>query len=218
MNSLNNTGGLGAAAARTLAPHHRRLLEQGSGIAAEVIEERGYWSALRWPELQGLPFRGSQKRKGSFPALVIPQYGPDGEYTYSVLRYDSPPLVKGKPMKYVQPAGVGLRIDIPPRCHDGLWNTDDPIWWTEGAKKADALASRGCVAVNTPGVDGWRSPASIPDLFGIPLKGRHVICAYDEDVLTKRTVHLAVIALARWMDQRGAHVQVLDWTRVIGKQ
>ncbi len=197
---------------RILSPQHRAVLERA--IAAEVITERGYWTAIHWLELAGLGFRGTQKRPECFPALVIPQHDPTGEYTYSVLRWDTPRFLHEREVKYDQPAGVGLRLDVPLRCIAGLRDPDQPLWWTEGSKKADALASRGLVAVSTPGVDGWRSWHAVPDLFGIPFKDRLVYCAYDSDVLTKPAVRQAVVSLARWLGQRGASVQVLDWTRV----
>jgi putative DNA primase/helicase len=198
---------------RLLSPQHRAILERA--IAPEVVAERGYWTAIRWLELEGLRFRGTQKRPECFPALVIPQHDPTGAYTYSVLRWDTPRLSPdGREIKYEQPARVGLRLDVPLRCLDGLRDSEQPLWWTEGAKKADALASRGLVAVSTPGVDGWRSWSAIPDLFGIPLRARPVYCAYDSDMLTKPAVRHAVVALAHWLQQKGASVQVLDWTRV----
>lgn len=200
---------------RVLADHHRITLEQGSGIAPEVIDERGYWTAMDWRQLDGLLFRGTQKRPECSPALVIPQHDPAGDYTYAVLRYDRPRTRQnGDVIKYEQPAAVGLRLDVPRRCVAGLRDPSLPLWWTEGAKKADALASLGLVAVNTPGVDGWRSPTAIPDLYGIPLKGREVILAYDSDVLTSPPVRRAVEALGAWMKQKGAVVSVLDWSRV----
>lgn len=209
---------LAAVIPRTLAAHHREVLEKGSGISPDVIGERGYWTAYRWQDLDGLNFRGSQKRPECFPALVIPQHGPDGEYTCSVLRWDRPRISRaGKEIKYEQPAGVGLRLDVPPRCLVGLRDVERPLWWTEGSKKADALASCGAVAVSTPGVDGWRSPSAIPDLYGIPLKGRLVYCAYDSDVLSKPPVRLAVMALAKWMQQKGAEVYVIDWTQAMAQ-
>jgi hypothetical protein len=180
-----------------------------------VIEARGYWTATDWTDLDGLGFKSTQKHAGRFPALMIPQYGPDGEYVYTVMRPDRPRInAKGKAIKYEQPAAYGLRLDVPLPCLQRLRDPDWDLWWTEGAKKVDALASRGLVAVNTPGVDGWRSPNAIPDLFGIPLKDRRVICAYDSDVLTKPAVRLSVIALAHWMSQKGALVDLLDWSRI----
>jgi putative DNA primase/helicase len=198
-----------------LLESHLAVLRVASGISDEVIAERDYWSAPEWQALDGLGFRGTQKRPECFPALVIPQYDLTGELTYSAVRWDVPRFGKdGREIKYDQPAGVGLRLDVPPRCTAGLRDTALPLWWTEGSKKADALASQGLVAVSTPGVDGWRSPSAIPDLFGIPLANRLVYCAYDSDVLTKPAVYQAVRALAAWLRQKKAHVQVLDWTRV----
>lgn len=202
------------ATERALSTAHRKVLEQCSAIAPEVIAERRYWTANDWTELDGLGFKGLQKAREHFPALVIPQNDPTGEYTYSVLRYDRPRIRQnGDSIKYEQPAGQGLRLDVPHRCISGLRDAALTLWWTEGAKKADALASLGLIAVSTPGVDGWQSPHALPDLIGIPLRERTVVLAYDSDVLTKPTVHRAVVVLAGWMQQKGAHVEVLDWSR-----
>jgi hypothetical protein len=199
---------------RELAPRHREVLEKGSAISPEVIGERGYWSAHRWQDLMGIGLASTQNRPDCLPALVIPCHGPDGAPTYMVVRYDRPRTRKnGDVIKYEQPRGIGLRLDVPRRCVEGLRDPDAPLWWTEGTKKVDALASVGLVAVNTPGVDGWRSPSAIPDLFGIPLRNRPVVCAYDSDVLSKPAVRRAVRALGYWMIQKGAGVEVLDWTR-----
>ena len=192
------------------------MLEQDSAIDPAIIAERGYWSAQRPTDLAGAGFAAYQIPARCFPALVIPHHDPSGEYTHSVLRPDHPRITDaGKVIKYVQPAGVGLRLDVPLRCVEGLRDASQPLWWTEGAKKADALASQGLIAVNTPGVDGWRSPNAIPDLFGIPLKDRLVVIAYDSDVLNKPDVARAVSALEAWMQQKGARLKIVDWTRLV---
>ncbi len=199
---------------RVLLPHHRLVLEEGSGIHPDVIAERGYWSAEKWQDLDGLGFKSYQKIPDAFPSLMIPHYDVAGALVYHVLRYDRPRITRElKAIKYEQPAGWGLRLDVPLRCLAGLWDPNRTLWFTEGAKKADALASRDIIAVNTPGVDGWRSPSAIPDLFGIPWKGRSVVIAYDSDVQHKSAVRLAMVALASWMTQRGADVSVIDWEK-----
>lgn len=200
---------------RILLPHHRLTLEEGSGIHPDVIAERGYWSAEKWQDLDGLVFRSTQKaRPENYPALMIPQYDPAGALTYHVLRYDRPRVTReGRVIKYEQPGGAGLRLDVPPRCLAGLRDPGRGLWITEGAKKADCLVSHDLIAVNTPGVDGWRSPSAIPDLFGIPLKERTVVIAYDSDVQHKTAVRLAMIALANWAKYRGADVKVIDWEK-----
>jgi hypothetical protein len=210
--------------ARTLAPHHFETLTVASAIAPDVIAERGYYTI---DDVKGLialeKFRGTQKWTECLPALVIPQHDVSGEEIPPVIRYDRPRVRKdkaGSVIRYVQPAGVGLRLDVPPRCLPGLRDTGQPLWWTEGAKKADALTSAGVVTVSTPGVDGWRGFGALPDLYAIPWKGqdaggnplpRAVICAYDSDVLTKPAVRKAVEALVRWMEQKGAEVHIVDW-------
>jgi hypothetical protein len=199
----------------TLAEHHRVMLERDSAIDPAVITERGYWTARGPGDLVGFGFKPYQIRERGFPALIVPQHDPSGERTYSVLRPDHPRTTSaGRVVKYDQPAGVGLRLDVPPRCVEGLREVSRPLWWTEGAKKSDALASRGLIAVNTPGVEGWRSPTAIPDLFGIPLKEREVIVAYDSDLLSKPAVMRAVLALGAWMRQKGARISVVDWSRL----
>jgi hypothetical protein len=208
--------------ARTLAPHHFETLTVASAISPEVIAERGYYTIDDVKGLIALPyFRNTQKWTECLPALVIPQHDVSGAEIHSVIRYDRPKITKaGKIIRYVQPAGVGLRLDVPPRCLPGLRDSGQPLWFTEGAKKADALASAGVIAVSTPGVDGWRGFGAIPDMFGIPWKGqdekgkplpRAVICAYDSDALSKKEVRQAVEALVRFLAQKGAEVHILDW-------
>lgn len=198
-----------------LLQHHFDQLRNDSAIALDVIRERGYWSATDWRQLDGLLFNGNQKRIECFPALVIPQYDRNGDQIHSLLRWDNPRLDwNGHPVKYDHPAGVDLRLDVPPRCVEGLKDLSRPLLWTEGSKKADSLASRGVVAVSTPGVEGWRSPGAVTDLWGLPLKGREVYCAYDSDVLSKPAVRRAVLALAKWMETKGAVVYVLNWERL----
>jgi hypothetical protein len=204
-----------AAEVPTLLQHHLDQLRNYSSISLEVIRERGYWSATDWQQLDGLLFKGSQKPLECFPALIIPQYDRNGDRIHCTLRWDNPRLDwNGRPVKYEQPAGVELRLDVPPRCVEGLKDVSRPVAWTEGSKKADALATRGFIAVSTPGVEGWRSPSAITDLWGLALKGRDVYCMYDSDLLLKPAVRRAVLALAKWMETKGAVVYVLDWRRV----
>ncbi len=205
---------------RRLLPLHRKMLEDGSGIHPDVIAERGYFSCETWRELQEwrqllpMPFKQSQNRAECYPALLIPMHGPKGELTHHVLRYDYPRIdKKGKAIKYEQPANVGPHVDFPLRCVQGAWDPSQTLWFTEGAKKADCLASRGVVAVNMPGVDAWHTPTSLPDLLGIPLKERSVVIAYDSDVMTKDAVRKATRTLGQWAQHKKADVNVIDWTK-----
>ena len=88
---------------RRLSDQHFRMLTEGSAISTEVIAERGYWTAERQSDLNGLGFSDYQRRMAMLPALVIPQFEPSGEKIHSVLRPDRPRNRKGKTIKYEQP-------------------------------------------------------------------------------------------------------------------
>src|SRR5918998_727630 len=60
-----------------LSDAHRRTLEEESSISPAVVDGRGYWTATRRVQLEGL-VRAYQRR---VPALVLPTFSPDGETT-----------------------------------------------------------------------------------------------------------------------------------------
>src|ERR671912_387897 len=72
---------------RVLLEHHRRLPEDESGIAPDVIAERGYWSATTKPELAALGFSPMQRR---VPPLVLPKSSTAGVNGAHEIRPDSP--------------------------------------------------------------------------------------------------------------------------------
>jgi hypothetical protein len=204
-------------AVRPLAEHHRRTLEVESAIRADVIDERGYRTAYHWQELDGLGFRGTQKRPECFPALVVPQWAPNGECPYSAVRWDNPRVtLGGRVIRYDMPAGTALRLDVPPRCRPGLLDTEQVMWITEGSKKADALASRDAIAVSLPGVWTWKTASVMADLDSIAWRDRRVILVFDDDALTKRQVRNALLRLAAWLLNRRADVRIVDWARLPG--
>jgi hypothetical protein len=72
-----------------------------------------------------------------------------------------------------------------------LRNPHIPLWFTEGAKKADALASAygdAIIPININGVWGFRGTNSaggkvaLPDIDEIAWNGRAVVLAFDSDV------------------------------------
>ncbi len=190
-----------------------------NGVSAEIAYERGYTYVKSLAQLNVLEPRFTDPQKRT-PALLIPQYqlGADAVHAWSE-RPEHPRLDQtGKTIKYEHPAGVPTCFDVLPRYQASLADTTLPIWITEGAKKADALASAfgsAIVPINIGGVWNWRqrekSGASIPhaDFDGIAWSGRQVVLAYDNDVTRKREVQDAVKALARYLKGRGATVRVL---------
>jgi len=142
-----------------LLQSHFDLLKE-SGISPEVIKQRGYGSVLGHKRLSNLVFGRQQCRT---PGLLIPLWGVDGtgiiDHQY---RPDSPRLnIKDKPIKYENPRGTSVRLDAPPACRDLLGNPSIPVWFVEGVKKADSLASRGECAVTLTGVWNFKGRNSL---------------------------------------------------------
>src|SRR5262245_50793202 len=98
---------------------HFEVLTEGSGIAADVVQERGYFSATSPQTLRALGFSHAQAKLQ--PALVLPICPPDGSNGVYAIRPDVPRLdAKGKARKYEYPPGTQLRLDVPPRCRSQL--------------------------------------------------------------------------------------------------
>jgi P4 family phage/plasmid primase-like protien len=200
-----------------LNPNHAAQLE-ASAIADTIRRERGYWSATdpaEWARRDG-DMADYQRR---LPGLAYPVYrlGRAKPYTL-ILRPDDPRTEQrnGKPrtVKYEWPAGLPLCIDILPRYRDSLRDTAIPLWFTEGAKKADALASLGqsLIPASLNGVWCWRHKTAdgtsvpLPDFDDLALKGRDVVLAFDSDQAENENVQRALAAFTKFLVKRGARV------------
>lgn len=207
---------------RELTEAHRAQLAE-SALSQEIIEARGYQSVFGPTTIKEREHRFS---KAQMPiksgGLLIPSYrlGNPQPYAY-VLRRDKPRSnSKGKPVKYEWPKNVPAIMDVLPLYRRGLRDSSIPIWITEGAKKADALAAAfgdKIVPVNLNGVYGWRTrtdalhkaTASLSDLDEVPWQGREVVVAFDSDLRFNRNVRDGVTRLARVLSSRGAKVLML---------
>jgi putative DNA primase/helicase len=187
-----------------LSPKHLRMLREESGISPEDILARGYSTASDPEQLRELGFAEYQLR---VPALVIPVHGvKDGPLFYRA-RPDEPREYENNPgkfVKYEQPAGTGVVLDVPPRARPMLSDASKRLWIVEGEKKADSLVSRGECAVALLGVWSWkRDGRPLPDWDDIRLVGREVLIAFDSDVERKIEVQMARQALAEYLKGRG---------------
>ena len=182
------------------------MLTQESGISEEVIASRGYWTCEDPDDLIELGFNKRQRRT---PCLIIPVRGVDQEVLFHRIRPDEPrpdPKKPGKVIKYDQPAGVPVALDIP-SPPDDLRDVTRRLWIVEGEKKADALVSRGEVAIALLGVWNWKKDGwMLPDWDHVPLMGRDVIIAFDSDAVQNYQVRLAEDALAKALEVRGGFV------------
>jgi hypothetical protein len=195
-----------------LLQHHLEQLRQ-SAISDEIIQERGYRSVLGTKELESLGFTTAQQR---IPTLLIPIHSVDGKVVGHQHRPDNPRVDgKNKPIKYEKPKGQGNRIDCPPRCQKQLGDPTEPLWTTEGVKKADALASRKCCAIDLSGVWSWKGKnpqggiTILEDFDYIALNDRMIYLAFDSDSQTNPDVAKATQRLGWHLRNKGAQVYII---------
>ncbi len=196
-----------------LSQNHRLMLIEGSGIAPEVLEARGYRTVEIKAELERFGFSRAQR---SVPALLIPQHGPGGEINGHQIRPDDPRTDKnGRLVKYESPVGTRPVLDVPPSVREKLRDIALPMFLTEGSRKADSLASRGLCGVSVPGVWGWRGTnvhggkLPLPDWELVALNSRRVYLVFDSDIMLKVPVYRAMLRLKAFLEGRGAEVLVI---------
>lgn len=194
-----------------LLAHHRRMLEQESAIAPEVIAARGYFTVEKKTELEALGFGRALQY---VPSLVIPNHGVvKGEPPWFMHRPDEPPVKQGKVRKYLIAQGQRMALDVNPCVHAGLGDPEASLFITEGAKKVDALITAGAKGVvGLGGVWTWRATndhggkTMLPDWEYVHLAERQVFIVFDSDVSLKREVGQAMERLGAVLSRRGANV------------
>lgn len=202
--------------ADTLSPEHLAELTEGSAITPETISARGYRTLYGddadRARLASLGFRPSlTDREETYPALLVPVMGADGEPRTHQVKPRVPvtsPSKGGKvsTRKYVSPPRVPIAVDLPAATLRALdEHAGTALWITEGMKKVDALVSKGCAAVGMTGVWNWRSRhGALGDWEDVPIKGRPVVVCFDADAADNRHVQQAMTRLGAWLKSRGA--------------
>jgi uncharacterized protein (DUF927 family) len=195
-----------------LSDEHLAELVEESAISPDLIVQRGCRTVNVKADLERLGFSRSQI---SVPALVLPWYRPDGSVGLYQMKPKEPRIKDGKPVKYEVPTKSKAILDVHPAMREKLHDPDVPIYITEGIKKGDSLASRGCVAVTLIGVWSWRGTneaggkVALPDWELIPLNGRFVHIVFDSDVMVNRKVYAAQKRLKEFLESRGAFVDLI---------
>ncbi len=188
-----------------LSNNHRTMLIEESGIAANVVEARGYRTVETKAELKRLGFSETQC---SVPGLLIPIKSPTGDTVLYQYRPDEPRIKDGKPVKYETPSGSRMALDVHPFAREMLGDPSVPLFITEGVKKGDALVSRDLCALALIGVWNWRGTNDhggktvLPDWNYVALNGRRVYIVFDSDVMLKPGVYKALVGLKSMLEAR----------------
>jgi len=210
-----------------LLDFHAHQLRQSS-IADDVAAERGY-SSIGRPTAGDSSQRDKLKRLGipawardddaRFPGLLIPVWNAHHNRVSFQYKPDRPPgdPKTGKPRKYANEQSHASVIDVHPRHTrkrdmgggveriPAIQDESEPLWITEGIKKADALTTRGYCAVALYGVFNWRSSlGTLGDWEDIPLKGRRIVICFDADARDNPNVARAMARLGKWLESRRA--------------
>jgi hypothetical protein len=191
-----------------LSHQHEEMLFKESGIARDVIAERGVRTTSGGRELpKGSSWR--QRRRGA--GILFTVHRPNGETSWSFRPDEPDPKDPGR--KYEQPSkhygGPGNVLDVHPRMRHLLDDPEVEITFVEGIKKADALTSRGMLAAAITGVWNWLSGGEpIQDILDVPVDGRRVNICFDSDMLHNPNVQDAARRLVEYLVSRGAEVWI----------
>jgi predicted P-loop ATPase len=129
---------------------------------------------------------------------------------------DNPDIKNGRIQKYLGACDYGA-YPLFLKCDDfDYWikiihDLKIPIIITEGAKKAACLLSSGYAAISIPGVSTCRKKGRLhKDISKFCGFGRLFYLCFDNDVITKRPVQLALENLARDLSATGSKVMVIS--------
>ena len=186
----------------------------GSAISIDVIKERGYRSVLGKKALADTGFSKAQQRH---TGILIPLHGVDGTIVGYQYRPDHPRIgARDRAIKYENPAGSSVHLDVPPRCHWQLGDPGIPLCFTEGVKKEDSVASQGAGAVGLIGVWGFKGKnllggtTLLADFDYITLKDRLVYLVFDSDSSSNPQVNQALLRLKEHLERKGANIKILQ--------
>ncbi|WP_460193664.1 virulence-associated E family protein [Thermosynechococcus sp. FA-CM-4201] len=195
---------------------------KASGVADEIIE-RNVWTIEDSWEVDRLLNRNTKNRRKHSDHLV-PCWAVKGidplrswDTWYGIqVKPDNPPLNgNGKPRKYLCPSDEEAQpLFLDPGGEfwaEVLQDPSRPLVITEGAKKAGAVLSLGIACVSIPGVWNGQKEGTLHDrLKAFCQVGRTVYLCFDNDLLTKDGVKLALERLGRLISAEGAVVRIVQ--------
>lgn len=146
--------------------------------------------------------------------FTIPYLTQDGKPTkFFRYRYIKSPVTFGKPLRYVQPANLLPTVYWAPQVpwRKVLDAKDEPLFITEGEKKAACGCKHGFATLGLGGVWSFKSGVVelIKELAEIEWAQRRVYIVYDSDAISNPGVMLAENRLANELLSRKASVYTI---------
>ena len=111
--------------------------------------------------------------------------------------------------KYLSPK-IPLELFITHLAEDAIKDTTIDLFFTEGEKKAIALAQAGYAAISLPGVTAYGSISVMNQLPQLNLQGRTVYLVYDSDKYFNDQVKKAQQRFAEILTKFGAKVKIIN--------
>lgn len=199
----------------TLSSEHREALKRESGLSDEMIDKLGWYSVTK-DEAAKLLGKSDVPSDG----IAMPYPNAPG---FTRVRYDTPrQLPNGRRQRYDQPVGTPNHAFILPEVAAILTSPENPVFITEGEKKAAKATQEGFHCIALPGVWGFRTVKAVrgdgytpprqqkgflPELEAIAWKGRTVRILWDSDAKANENVMLAGRRLESELLRRGAKAQ-----------
>jgi len=130
------------------------------------------------------------------------------------LKPNIPPVITGRPAKYLSRKNSSNRLYIPKKVFKDLNIHHIPLIITEGEKKALAAVQAGLSCVGLSGIYCWKGKSKetdnsnpISDLDLINFKHREIFIIFDSDAVYNQNIRKAEIDLAKELTNRGAKVK-----------
>jgi hypothetical protein len=203
---------------RPLSPEHSAHLAT-SGLTANTLASAGLYTITARDEICRLLRRDYALPHGACIVFPFCEPGVVEPYGYR-LRPDHPRLATQKdppkPVKYDQPADVGILVYFPPSSRVRGYSLDPTatLYWCEGEKKALALDQEGYLTIGLTGVWNWVDPElrRSTSAFGlnprilrhVPIEGRAHVIVFDRDARANAGVMNAARKLAGVLIALGA--------------
>src|SRR5215210_7167214 len=195
-----------------LSDEDRRILEIGSAISREILEENGVCNISHGREL---PEGFSRRQRRRVPGILFTVTRPNGKSDWIYrpnaadperpgLKYEARCKALGSPGNVLAiPAGQRHLVD----------DVGNPVIFVEGIKKMLSIVSAArqagavVLVVAISGVWNWLSDGKpISDMLDIPVEGRNVNICFDSDVFRNPDVSDAARRFAGHLLGRGAVV------------